>query len=627
MIGGIETSQEAQRLRQDYCTHKIKKIMFQSFETTTHPETGPPRLEALRSEMRARGLAGFLVPRADAHQGENVAARDERLAWLTGFTGSAGFCAALLGKAGVFVDGRYRVQVKRQVAASHFTPVDWPEAKLADWLIEALPEGGKVGFDPWLHTFEEIETARKALDGSSISLIETENLIDIVWAEQPAAPQGKITAYPLEYSGEPHADKRARLASDLKKAGHRAAVLTLPDSIAWLLNIRGSDVARTPVAHAFAILTDDAHVTLFATPGKADHLVDHLGPEVKLAAPEAIAGALAMLSGPVRVDKSSAPLAITTILSEAATKIAYETDPCRRPKACKNATEIAGAEAAHQRDGAAMVEFLAWFDATAAEGDLTEIDLVTKLETYRRAANGLKDISFETIAGSGPNGAVIHYRVTRETNRSLQLGDLVVIDSGGQYLDGTTDITRTIVVGKPQEDQRACFTRVLQGMIAISCARWPKGLAGCHLDALARVPLWQAGQDYDHGTGHGVGAYLSVHEGPQGLSRRSEAPLEPGMILSNEPGYYREGAFGIRIENLITVEKAGQPPGGDAHREMLAFRTLSFVPIDRRLIDAGMLSSDGRSWMNAYHAEVLRKIGPRVSEPALGWLQEACAPL
>ncbi len=528
--------------------------MFQSFETTTHPETGPARLDALRSELRDEGLAGFLIPRADAHQGENVAARDERLAWLTGFTGSAGFCAALLGQAGVFVDGRYRVQVKSQVALSHFTPVDWPETKLADWLKAALPEGGKVGFDPWLHTLGEIETAHKALDGTGIALIPADNLIDRIWADQPPPPKGKITAYPIEHAGEPHAGKRARLAGDLNKAGHRAAVLTLPDSIAWLLNIRGSDVARTPVAHAFAILTDDARVMLFAAPGKADHLADHLGPDVTLAAPEAFPAALGALSGPVRVDKASAPLAVTTILSEADTKIAYDADPCRLPKARKNATEIAGAEAAHLRDGAAMVEFLAWLDATAVEGGLTEIDLVTKLETFRRATNALRDISFETIAGSGPNGAIIHYRVTRETDRTLAEGELVVINSGGQYLDGTTDITRTIVVGEPKGDQSACFTRVLQGMIAISRARWPKGVAGCHLDALARAPLWMAGQDYDHGTGHGVGAYLSVHEGPQGLSRRSDMPLEPGMILSNEPGYYREGAFGIRIENLIVVQ-------------------------------------------------------------------------
>ncbi len=601
--------------------------MLQRFDTTTRPETGPARLEALRAELRKEGLAGFLIPRADAHQGENVAPHDERLPWLTGFTGSAGFCAALLGEAGVFVDGRYRVQVKSQVALSEFTPVDWPETKLADWLRANLPEGGRVGFDPWLHTVGEIETTRKALDGSGVALTPTDNLVDRVWTEQPPPPRGKITAYPLEHAGAPHADKRRRVAEDLKRAGHRASVLTLPDSIAWLLNIRGSDVVRTPIAHAFAILHDDARVTLFTAPGKADHLADHFGPDVTLVAPEAFAAALGTLPGPTRVDKASAPLAVTSILTEAGIEVAHADDPCRLPKARKNPTEIAGAEAAHLRDGAAMVEFLSWLDATVADGGLTEIDIVTKLETTRRATNALRDISFETIAGSGPNGAIIHYRVTRDTNRELTEGDLVVIDSGGQYFDGTTDITRTIVVGAPHGDQRACFTRVLQGMIAISRARWPKGLAGCHLDALARVPLWMAGQDYDHGTGHGVGAYLSVHEGPQGLSRRSETPLEPGMILSNEPGYYREGAFGIRTENLIVVEKAGPLHGGDPNREMLTFRTLTFVPIDRRLIDVDPLTREERDWLNAYHAEVLAKIGPSVSASARDWLQEATAAL
>ncbi|MGB5559498.1 MAG: aminopeptidase P family protein [Paracoccaceae bacterium] len=599
--------------------------MFQSFDTTTLPENGPARLEALRAEIRREGIDGFLIPRADAHQGENVAPHDERLAWLTGFTGSAGFCVALLDRAGVFIDGRYRVQVKSQVALSHFTPVHWPETKLAEWLKGALPDGGKVGFDPWLHTVGEIETARQALDRSGIALIPTHNLVDRVWTNQPPPPQSRITPYPIEFAGESNSDKRAHLADDLTKAGHRAAVLTLPDSIAWLLNVRGADVANSPVAHAFAILTDRGHVALFTSPGKADHLADHLGPDVTLADAEAFTAALGTLPGPVRVDKASAPLAVSSILTEAGAQIAYAEDPCRLPKARKNAIEIAGAAEAHLRDGAAMVEFLAWLDATAP-GGLTEIDLVTKLESFRRATNALVDISFETIAGSGPNGAVIHYRVTRDTDRALAEGDLVVIDSGGQYLDGTTDITRTVVIGDPQGDQRACFTRVLQGMIAISRARWPKGVAGCHLDALARAPLWMAGQDYDHGTGHGVGAYLSVHEGPQALSRRSDVPLEQGMILSNEPGYYREGAFGIRIENLIVVQQAPALPGGDA-REMLEFQTLTFVPIDRRLIDPAMMSKDETDWLNAYHARVLEKIGPRVSAPALGWLQKATAAL
>ncbi len=600
--------------------------MFQSFEVTTRPENGPPRLAALRAAMRHDALDGFLVPRADAHQGENVAPHDERLAWLTGFTGSAGFCAVLADRAGVFIDGRYRVQVRRQVALSDFTPVNWPETRLADWLKEALPEGGQVGFDPWLHTLGEIETLRAALDGTGIGLTSSRNLVDHIWADQPQPPLGKISPYPIEYAGQSHDEKRARIAADLVAACQTAAVLTLPDSIAWLLNIRGADVANTPIAHAFAIVGETGHVELFTAPGKAAGLERHFGSGVSLAEPEAFTAALGTLSGPVRVDKGSAPLAVSTILQDAGIEIAYAADPCRLPKACKNATEIAGAQAAHLRDGAAMVEFLAWLDATAP-GSLSEIALVEKLEGFRRATNALQDISFETIAGSGPNGAIIHYRVTRDTDRALQAGDLVVIDSGGQYLDGTTDITRTVVIGNAGSDERACFTRVLQGMIAISRARWPKGVAGCHLDALARAPLWLAGQDYDHGTGHGVGAFLSVHEGPQGLSRRSDVALEPGMVLSNEPGYYREGAFGIRIENLIVVRPAPSLPGGDTAREMLDFATLTFVPIDRCLVEVSMLTEAERAWLDAYHAEVLDKIGPRVSATALDWLQRATLPI
>lgn len=598
--------------------------MFQSFDSATNPDQGPPRLAALRDAIRAAGLDGFLIPRADAHQGEEVAARDERLAWLTGFTGSAGYCAALLDQAGVFVDSRYRLQVKAQVAQPQFSPVDWPEVKLSDWLKDALPNGGKVGFDPWLHTAGDIEKTRKDLQGSGIELVTSDNLIDRIWTDQPARPIGKIVDHPIEFAGKSSAEKRADCAKALRDAGHKAAVLTLPDSIAWLLNIRGSDIQRSPTVQAFAILHDGGQVALFTDPHKARDLAS--GPDISIADWDDFEAALKSLAGPVRVDKASAPLAVSEILTSAEIKVEWGDDPCRLPKAMKNSVEIAGTTEAHLRDGAAMVEFLTWFERAAPKGGLSEIDLVIRLEGFRRATNALRDISFETIAGSGPNGAIIHYRVTQQTNRQLQPGDLIVVDSGGQYLDGTTDITRTVAVGEPSDDQRACFTRVLQGMIAISRARFPKGVAGCHLDALARAPLWLAGQDYDHGTGHGVGAYLNVHEGPQQLSRRSDLALQPGMILSNEPGYYREAAFGIRIENLIVVQPAPKLSGAD-DRDMLAFLTLTYVPIDRRLIHPEMLSAGERDWLNSYHGAVLDKIGPRVSKQALAWLQEATAPL
>ncbi len=570
------------------------------------------------------GLAGFLVPRADAHQGEYVAARDERLQWLTGFTGSAGFCIVLPDVAGVFIDGRYRTQVKAQVDLAAYTPVPWPEVKPGEWIAEHL-SAGMVGFDPWLHTADEIEKLEKALEGSPVTISRvTKNPLDTIWPDHPPAPLGKAFIHPDHLAGESHAQKRTRLAEELRKAGQRAAVLTLPDSLCWLLNIRGADVPKNPVVHGFALLHDDGRVDLFSDPAKYDDAVRaHLGPEVRLAPPDALADALRALAGPVRVDKGSAPLAVADILRAAGVEVAWGDDPCKLPKARKNPAEIAATREAHLRDGAAMVEFLCWLDREAP-GTLTEIAVVQALEGFRRATNALHDISFDTICGAGPNGAIIHYRVTEETNRPIRAGELLLVDSGGQYVDGTTDITRTIAIGDPGEEARAAYTRVLQGMIAISRARFPKGLSGRDIDALARFPLWLAGQDYDHGTGHGVGAFLSVHEGPQRISRLSEVSLEPGMILSNEPGYYREGAFGIRLENLIVVEPA--PPLGD-NRAQLAFETLTWVPFDRRLIRAADLAPGERAWLDAYHAQVLEKLGKRVAGATLSWLQDACAPL
>ncbi len=600
--------------------------MFQSFEETAEPAQGAARLAMLRDAMAEDGLTGFLVPRADLHQGEYVAQRDGRLAWLTGFTGSAGFCAALLQAAGVFIDGRYRTQVKAQVDTDHFTPVPWPETRLQDWLRENLPAGGVVGFDPWLHTAEEIDKLETGLQGSAVELRPARNLIDAIWPDQPEAPLGKVFVYPDEMAGESHAKKRARLAERLQQDDQRAAVITLPDSIAWLLNIRGSDIPRNPVPHALAILHDSGHLTLFIEAAKLDDDVRaHLGKDITVRPPTAFAAALRSLTGPVRVDKGSAPLQVSRELREAGVDIAWGEDPCILPKASKNLTEIANTEEAHLLDAAAMCEFLCWFDAQPA-GSLTEIDVVEHLEGCRRATNALRDISFDTIAGTGPNGAVIHYRVTRQSNARLQAGQLIVVDSGGQYLNGTTDITRTLPVGDVGDEEKACFTRVLQGMIGISRLRFPAGLAGRDIDAIARAPLWQAGLDYNHGTGHGVGVFLCVHEGPQRISRVSEVALKPGMILSNEPGYYREGAFGIRIENLIVVEAAPDLPGAD-DREMLDFKTLTWVPIDRRLILPEMLSAGERDWINAYHAACRDKIGPRLGEAARLWLRNATEPL
>ena len=601
--------------------------MFQDFEVRSRPADGPPRLAELRKELSNEGLAGFIIPRADVHQGENVAARDERLSWLTGFTGSAGFCIALADRAGVFIDGRYRVQVKSQIDLDHFTPVPWPETKPGDWLIDALPEGGKIGFDPWLHGWQDIETLNKRLDGSGVALQPMPNLIDRIWADQPAPPMGMVDIYPEELAGDSHTAKRNRIAKNLSDAGQTAAVLTLPDSIAWLLNIRGADIARTPVAHAFAILHQDATVDLFVSPQKlTDAVKDHLGADVRLHDVEGLAAGLQALSGDVLLDKQTVPVAVATLVKDAGAKCVFDSDPCILPKARKSSAEIAATKVAQKRDGAAMVEFLCWLDTEAPKGTLTEIDVVKKLEEFRRATNALRDISFETISATGPHGAICHYRVSDESNLRVEPGQLLLVDSGAQYLDGTTDITRTVPVGDVGKEEKACFTRVLQGMIAMSRARWPVGLAGRDLDAIARYPLWLAGQDYDHGTGHGVGAYLGVHEGPARLSRVSDVTLDPGMILSNEPGYYREDAFGIRIENLLVVVEAPALPGADA-RKMLSFETLTYVPIDRRLIVRDDLSRAERDWLNAYHATTYEMLADTVSGTARTWLKDATAPL
>lgn len=596
--------------------------MFQTFDSPSSPEQGPPRLAALREQMAAEALDAYLIPRADRFQGEYVAAHDDRLAWLTGFTGSAGFCLATAQDALVFVDGRYKVQVRDQVAPA-FTPMDWPAQTHVGWLSKTFAAGAVLGFDPWLHTVEEV--GRLTRDLPKITFRRTDNLVDRVWADQPAPPAAPITAHPLEFAGEPHEAKRHRLAADLAEAGVAAALITLPDSVAWLFNIRGADIPRNPIAHAFALLRADGTAVLLTDPAKCADVLDHLGPQVSVRPEADLAAVLAETGGPLRIDPQSTPQAVADLLAEAGIEARHGADPCRLPKACKNAGELEGMRDAHIRDAVAMCRFLAWFDAADQTG-LSEIDLVTSLEGFRRDTNMLREISFDTIAGAGPNGALPHYRVSTQTNRSLTEGALIVLDSGGQYPDGTTDITRTLVVGEAGEEEKRAFTLVLKGMIAISRARFPRGVAGSHLDALARYPLWLAGMDYDHGTGHGVGAYLCVHEGPQRLARGGDVALQPGMILSNEPGYYREGAFGIRIENLIVVKPADPVSGGDP-RDMLDFETLTWVPIARALISLGMLTPEERSWINEYHATCRDKIGSLLPEECRPWFAAATDPL
>lgn len=595
--------------------------MFQTFENPSSPDTGPARLAALRTQMADAGVDAFVVPRADRFQGEYVAPCDERLAWLTGFTGSAGFACATATEAGVFIDGRYTVQVKQQIALDHFTPVDWPDTALADWLTDRADTVKTVGFDPWLHTIRDIRALQKAAQNTGQTIAPVANLVDAAWSDRPAAPTAKFRDYPIEFAGKSAAEKVAAVVASLGEA--KGVFISQPDSVAWLLNIRGSDIERNPVPHAMALVLVTGGVVLFCDPAKTADLT--LPEWVRVLPEDQITSFLRVADKPIQIDEATAPFALLDSVPDE--QAIFATDPCVMPKACKNDTEIAGARTAHLRDATAMVRFLAWYERAVTSGTLTEIDLVERLESFRRDTNNLLDISFDTISGAGPNGALPHYRVSTDSNRRLEQGQLVVLDSGGQYFDGTTDITRTLAVGPVGEIEKRCYTRVLQGVIAISRARFPKGVAGMHLDALARAPLWADGLDFDHGTGHGVGAYLCVHEGPQRLSRVSDVVLRAGMILSNEPGYYREGAFGIRLENLIVVRDAPALPGGDGHRKQLGFETLTFVPFDRNLIDVTLLGPEERVWIDEYHAEVLDKVGPTLDDATKGWLAQACAPL
>ncbi|MBU2089953.1 MAG: aminopeptidase P family protein [Alphaproteobacteria bacterium] len=589
------------------------------------------RLADLRAELKRRGVDGFLVPRADEHQGEYVPARADRLNWLTGFTGSAGQAVVLLEKAAVFIDGRYTLQAKTQVDGSLYEHQHLTDQPPGDWVAANLPAGAALAYDPWLHTANDIEKFAAAVAKARGHLVALEtNPLDAVWPDQPAAPVTPTLPHPLAYAGEEASAKRRRIADILKQAGQEATVLTLPESIAWLLNIRGTDVPHTPLPLSFAILHDDARVELFIDPAKLGPEVRaHLGNEVTLGAPgdfEPALLALGQAGRKVRVDPGSVPVLVLDRLKDSGATLLRGEDPCLLPKSCKNPVELAGTRAAHLRDGAAVTRFLAWLAQAAPSGTISEIEASDRLEALRAETGLLKDLSFDTISGAGPNGAIVHYRATEASDRRLQPGELYLVDSGGQYLDGTTDITRTIAIGTPDAEMRDRFTRVLKGHITIARARFPKGTTGHQLDALARLPLWQVGLDYDHGTGHGVGSYLSVHEGPQRLSRGvNTVALQPGMIVSNEPGYYKTGGYGIRIENLVVVTEAGDIPGGE--RKMLGFETLTLAPFDRALIDADLLEPAERDWLNAYQARVRAAITPLVDAETALWLEEMTRPV
>lgn len=601
---------------------------FQSFSEPSDPSQVAGRVAALRAELARRGLAGFIVPRADEHQGEYVPAHMARLAWLTGFTGSAGNAIVLADKAALIVDGRYTIQSAAQTDTAVVTPVKMEDTPLDRWIERNLPTGGRLGYDPWLHTpdgLAKLEKAAAAAGGSLVPLAD--NPIDLLWSDRPAPPAAQIRPHPPEFTGETAAEKLGRIRATLDEQKLDALVVSDPHALAWTFNLRGGDVEHTPLPLGYAVIPREGRPTVFLAPEKLNNEAgDAIGAVGEVARPEALAEHLRRLGeagAKVRLDAATAAAALGTLIREAGGTPDAGADPIALMKARKNETELKGARIAHLRDGAAMARFLCWFGETAPDGGLTEIDTVARLEQERLATGRLKDVSFTTIAGAGPNAALPHYRVTEGSNRKIEPG-IYLVDSGGQYEDGTTDITRTLAVGEPTPEMRDRFTRVLKGHIAISRLVFVKGTSGAQLDAFARLPLWQAGLDFDHGTGHGVGSYLSVHEGPQRLSKLGTTPLEPGMILSNEPGYYKQGEYGIRIENLIVVEE--RPiPGGD--RTIYGFETITLCPYDRALIDLSLLDSGEIAWINAYHARVWSELAPLVEGEVRDWLEKACLPL
>jgi Xaa-Pro aminopeptidase len=587
---------------------------FQNFEDLTDPAQGAGRVAKLRAELARHALAGFVVSHADHHQNEYIPPSEQRLFWLTGFSGSAGVAVVLRNKAALFVDGRYTLQAKRQVNGNVFSIEHVVDHPPEDWIAQHLPPGASLGYDPWRTTIEGAEKLSKACARAKAKLVAVEeNPLDTVWRDRPAPPLTKIVLHDLKFAGEASERKLARIRAELTKQRLDAVVLSDPAAVAWTFNIRGNDVPHAPIPLCWALISAEGRPILFADGRKLTNAVrDRIAKLTDIREPRELEAALASFSKDktVRLDQATAPHRLASLIENVGGVVSKGADPVARLKTVKNNTEIKGARAAHLRDGAALARFLAWLDRMTLERKLTEIDAVTALETFRRATGKLKEISFPTIAGSGPNGAIVHYRVSRRSNRRLKRGEVFLIDSGAQYMDGTTDVTRTVAIATASREVRERFTRVLKGHIAIARATFPDGASGAQLDSFARVPLWLAGLDYDHGTGHGVGSYLSVHEGPARLSKLGTAPLTAGMILSNEPGYYKTGAYGIRTESLVLTVPAKTPAG--AEKKLLGFETLTLAPIDRRLIERKLMTPEELAWLDAYHARVRREIGPQV---------------
>lgn len=599
----------------------------QSFEDTSAPEKGPQRLQQLRAEMAKQGLDGLLVPRTDEHQSEYLPAYAERVAWLTGFTGSNAFVLVLPDEARVFTDGRYTLQVASQTVQPDFTPDDMVENPIAKYIGGLDLSGKRIGYDPWLHTVNGFKRFSKAAEKCGATLVPTQaNLVDAIWQDQPGRPMKPVVPHPLANAGQPFEEKIADIAKTVADKRADAAVLVQADGAAWLFNLRGNDVPQKPMFLAFAIVGADGAAQLFVDPGKlteeAQAQLNGVAVHDIASFPDALEK-LGQSAATVMIDPATVSVKIADTITQAGGMLVEATDPIEAPRARKNTTEQAGSRAAHIRDGVAVTRFLAWFDRESDKGELDEIAAAEQLLEFRRQTGELRDISFSTISGAGENGAIVHYRVTHATNAPIKPDMLYLVDSGAQYLDGTTDITRTLLVGQPSEEQRQAYTLVLKGHIALAMAHFPKGTTGAHLDVLARQYLWSHGMDYAHGTGHGVGSYLGVHEGLARIAKQGNVPLEPGMLLSNEPGYYKPGAFGIRLENLVFVTKP-EDMGGD--QPMMGFETITRAPFEPRLIYRSLMSPDELAWLNGFHAQVLADIGPQLGGDDLAFLERACAP-
>ena len=595
--------------------------------------TPPPleRLEHLRAELKRQGVCGFIIPRSDEHQGEYVAQHSERLAWVTGLTASAGLAIIMIDAAAVFVDGRYTLQAEAEVNGDLFERRHLTDEPPTDWIVDNLAKEGKLGYDPWLLTPGQVNRYAAACKQAGGALVPiSKNPVDAVWENQPPPPLAPVWCLDEAFTGEPVAAKRHRIADNLLEAGDDAALLTAPDSIAWLLNVRGGDVPYTPFVLSFAIIHADASVDWYVDPRKLMPDARRLASkDIRLRQPNDLGTTLDDLGKAgktVRLDPTMAPAWAENRLNCAAATIDHGEDPCQLAKAKKNSIQMDGMRNAHIRDGAAVTRFLAWLATQTPGPDFTEIRVSHKLEALRRENDYFQGLSFNTISGSGPNGAIVHYRATPETDRTLDDGELFLVDSGAQYLDGTTDITRTIAVGNPTTEMRRHWTLVLKGHIALAEARFPPGTNGSQLDVLARHALWREGLDYDHGTGHGVGSFLSVHEGPHRITKTANrVGLEPGMVVSNEPGFYKANAYGIRIENLVAVINLSRPDGAD--RDVYGFETLSLAPLDRNLVDLSLLSKSEIDWVDGYHIRVRNAVGPLLDSTTRSWLESATAPL